>query len=304
MDPGKAGRAGTIPASLSTSTPIPSLRAFFILGRVSNLPTVWSNCLAGWWLGGGGNVEQLPFLFVGATLLYVGGMFLNDAFDIEFDRQHRMERPIPSGAIGLSAVWHWGLACLTLGALSLVWLGRVTGEAGLALAFCIIVYDAAHKLIAFAPALMGLCRLLLYVIAASTARAGVTGWSLWCGLALAAYIVGLSCLARGESAPSPLRHWPVFLLGFPIILALIMNANDHRQAALLLSAVLGLWVCRSLRHTLWTAETQIGRTVSGLLAGIVFVDWLAVADAPRNLSLLFLGLFFAAVLFQKFVPAT
>jgi len=43
--------------------------------------------------------------------------------------------------------------------------------------------------------------------------------------------------------------------------------------------VLGLWVLRSLRTYLWAVERQIGRTVSGLLAGIVFVDWLAVADA-------------------------
>ena len=32
----------------------PLLRTLLILGRVSNLPTVWSNCLAGWLLDGGG----------------------------------------------------------------------------------------------------------------------------------------------------------------------------------------------------------------------------------------------------------
>ena len=74
------------------------LRALLILGRVSNLPTVWSNCLAGWWLGGGGNYANLLLLLLGATLLYAGGMFLNDAFDAEFDTQYRRARPIPSGA--------------------------------------------------------------------------------------------------------------------------------------------------------------------------------------------------------------
>ena len=29
--------------------------ALLILGRVSNLPTVWWNCFAGWLLGGGGS---------------------------------------------------------------------------------------------------------------------------------------------------------------------------------------------------------------------------------------------------------
>ena len=30
------------------------LRTLLVLGRVSNLPTVWSNCFAGWLLAGGG----------------------------------------------------------------------------------------------------------------------------------------------------------------------------------------------------------------------------------------------------------
>ena len=57
-----------------------------ILGRVSNLPTVWSNCLAGWWLGGDHHSDRLPFVLIGATFLYIAGMFLNDAFDVNFDR--------------------------------------------------------------------------------------------------------------------------------------------------------------------------------------------------------------------------
>ncbi len=52
----------------------PQLRTLLILGRVSNLPTVWSNCLAGWWLGGGGNFWKLPFLFLGVSLLDTGGI--------------------------------------------------------------------------------------------------------------------------------------------------------------------------------------------------------------------------------------
>src|ERR1043165_7364980 len=88
------------------------LRTLLLLGRVSNLPTVWSNCLAGWWLGGGGNFEKLPYLFAATTVLYIGGMFLNDAFDAEFDRVYRKERPIPSGKTSLEAVWRWGLAWL------------------------------------------------------------------------------------------------------------------------------------------------------------------------------------------------
>src|SRR4051794_1896159 len=93
-----------------------SARAWLMLGRVSNLPTVWSNCLAGWWLGGAQNQGCLPFLVLGGTLIYVGGMFLNDAFDVEFDRQYRKERPIPSGAVTSRTVWSVGCGLLVFGA--------------------------------------------------------------------------------------------------------------------------------------------------------------------------------------------
>jgi hypothetical protein len=83
-----------------------------------------------------------------------------------------------------------------------------------------------------------------------------------------------------------------------------MNTSDYRQSAAILSLVLGLWVLRSLRTYLWAVDRQIGRTVSGLLAGIVFVDWLAVADAPRSFGFVFLAFFGLAIVFQRFVPAT
>jgi hypothetical protein len=101
-----------------------------------------------------------------------------------------------------------------------------------------------------------------------------------------------------------LRYWPVLLLALPVINALVFNRTNHLESALLLSAVFGLWTIKSLRYTLWTEERNIGRTVSALLAGIVLVDWLAVANVPRNYGAVFVALFLAALLFQRFVPAT
>ena len=95
-------------------------RTFLVLGRVADTPTIWSNCLAGWWLGGGGPWLQLVWLSVCVTLLYVGGAFLNDAFDARSDRQERRLRPIPSGAISEKEVWQWGFGLLAAGAAGLV----------------------------------------------------------------------------------------------------------------------------------------------------------------------------------------
>jgi 4-hydroxybenzoate polyprenyltransferase len=282
---------------------IRSLRTLLILGRVSTLPTVWSNCLAGWWLGGGGRYAALPWLFFGSTFLYAGGTFLNDAFDADFDQQHRRARPIPGGAIELETVRRLGLVWLAIGWLSLLWLGRVPAALGLLLIACIVGYNSVHRLITFSPVLLGVCRFFLYVIAASVAANGVTGWSIWCGLAIACYLMGLGYFLPRERKHGALSHWPLLVLATPVLLALLMNADGFRSDALLLSAILVLWVIRSLRYTLWSSARELVRTVSGLFAGIVFADWLAAADVPRQWSAVFLALFGATLLLQRFDPS-
>jgi hypothetical protein len=281
------------------------LRTLFVLGRVSNLPTVWSNCLAGWWLSGGGNFWKLPFLLLGISALYTGGMFLNDAFDADFDKQRRAARPIPSGQISLDVVWTFGWAWLALGILSLLFLGKIAGALAIVLAICVLIYNAVHKFITASPWLMGLCRFWVYVIAGTAGANGLNGWPIWCGFALAFYIVGLSCVAKRESFRGPIPFWPLLLLAAPIFLAVLMNTGDSRKAALFVAFIFALWVARCARTIFFGGEINVGRIVSGLLAGIIFVDWLAVApQCPRELSAVFLIFFGATLWLQRFVPAT
>ena len=280
-------------------------RTLLVLGRVSNLPTVWSNCLAGWWLSGGGNYWNLPFLLIGVSALYTGGMFLNDAFDADFDQQRRASRPIPSGAISPGTVWRFGWAWLALGVLCLLVLGKIALALAIVLAICILIYNVAHKFITASPWLMGLCRFWVYVIAGTTGADGLKGWPIWCGVALAFYVVGLSYVARRESFRGPVPYWPLLLLTTPIVLAMLMNIGDARKPAMFISLVLALWVVRCVRTIFLPGEINVGRIVSGLLAGIIFADWLAVApQCPHWLSAVLLTLFGATILFQRFIPAT
>lgn len=285
-------------------TPHHQLRTLLVLGRVSNLPTVWSNCLAAWFLGGGGPWRQFGLLCVSATCLYIAGMYLNDAFDVEFDREHRKERPIPSGAIESEHVWFWGVAWLILGLVSAAFLGKVSAMFAVALALSIVVYDAFHKMITFSPVLMAACRFFLYLLAGSTALEGNTGLTVWSAVVLGAYIVGLSYIARTESLHGPLRFWPCCFLAAPIVLGLIVNNGDYRVRGLLLSLVLAIWIGRCLLSIFSGSQRNVGRTVSGLLAGIVLVDLLAVGGATPGLAAFLVLLFAAALLFQKFIPAT
>jgi 4-hydroxybenzoate polyprenyltransferase len=281
-----------------------TLRTLFILGRVSNLPTVWSNCLAGWLLGGGGDVGRLLWVSLGGTLLYLGGMYLNDAFDAEFDRQHRPERPIPSGSIRVETVWRLGLAWLAAGLVALAFFGQTTAILAVLLSLNIFIYDAIHKIFAFSPVFMAGCRFFLVLLAASVGAQGVTGLSLWSALVLASYIVGLSHLARKESVQTAVRFWPCVFLAAPLVLALIVNRGEYWPRGLLLSVVLLAWMIYCLRHTFPSGQRNIGRAVAGLLAGIVLVDLLAVAGGTWLATLAFLALFALALLGQRFVPAT
>ncbi len=278
------------------------LRTLVVLGRVSNLPTVWSNCLAAWLLGGSGPWNRFGFLCAAATLLYTAGMFLNDAFDVEFDRRYRPERPIIAGNISRRLVWGLSALLLALGWIALSTLGKLPLLWGSALILAIVLYDAVHKRTALAPVLMATCRLLLYLLAASTAGEAASP-ALWPGLALALYIVGLSYLARTESSGQLTRIWPTALLTAPIIVALILTPAHTSNLALVAFAE-GLWVLRCLFAGRIRGEKDWKPNIPGLLAGIVLVDTLAAAAHGYGLGPVFVGLFLLALLLQRFAPAT
>jgi 4-hydroxybenzoate polyprenyltransferase len=154
---------------------------------------------------------------------------------------------------------------------------------------------------------MGACRFWVYVIAGAAGAHGLNGWPIYCGVALALYVVGLSYVARRESFRAAVPHWPLLLLATPIILSLLMNVGGARLAAIGLSLLLALWIFYCARTVFFGGELNVGYIVSNLLAGIVLVDWLAVAPLNPHwlgVPLLFLALFGGTLWLQKFVPAT
>ena len=280
------------------------LRVLLVLGRVSNLPTVWSNCLAAWLLGGGGTGVRFAVLCAGATLLYTGGMFLNDAFDQAFDRQYRPERPIVCGQITAKWVWILGGIWLFLGTLCIGVLGGLSGVLALVLVAAIVLYDAVHKRTTMGPFLMAGCRFLLYLVAGSAAQ-GIIGRGVWwAAAALGVYIVGLSFLARGESTGANAMRWPTLFLFAPILIGLAGTAKLG-PPTLIAAAGQGIWTLWCLWGRPKSKRYFFRNEIAGLLAGIVLVDWLAAApQIPPEYALVFVGLFLGALFFQRFAPAT
>jgi len=285
------------------ATPEPRLGTLLVLGRISNLPTVWSNCLAAWLLNGGESCLAFGLLCSGATLLYIGGMYMNDAFDAEFDREFRQERPIPSGQIAARDVWWIGGLLIFFGWLLLFLLGSTVALLALLLVAAIIFYDAVHKRTETAPFLMVLCRFLLYVVAGAATFQNLNEPVLWHGLALAAYILGLSFLARTESGQGRAASWPLFFLIVPLMVNLWVNPS-RTVLSWLASAILIVWLVRCLRGCLGRSHVNVGRVVAGLLAGIVWVDCSAVAQLTPVAALAFGGFFLLALLLQRKSPAT
>jgi hypothetical protein len=249
-----------------------ALRTYLVLGRVSRLPTIWSNCLAGWLLSGGTHPGAFIALCLGATCLHLGGVCLNDACDAQFDALNHRERPIPAGAIGLQTVWLLSVGWFAVGLLILVSLGKTTAVLTVLLLVCIVVYDVVHQAITFSSVLLALSRFLLYLVAGSTTSEGVGGLAVWCGLGLSAYVMGFGYLARKKSTAAVLNPWPCYLMAVPLVLAWFVNDSGYRLAASLFSVALAGWIFWCLRYTFGSAHRNVSLTVSGLLAGMVLAS--------------------------------
>ncbi|MBT6238242.1 MAG: UbiA family prenyltransferase [Verrucomicrobia bacterium] len=282
----------------------PKWRTLLILGRASNVPTVWSNCLAGWLIGGMAEYIVLLWLCVGGTLLHIGGMYLNDAFDVGFDRRFRQERPIPAGHIEEKTVWVLGAGAISGGFLCLVWGANVSLMIGLLLVASILLYDALHKHFPFSPVIMAACRFFLILAAFDSSGNPWQGFALWTAFAMAAYIVGLTYVARRESTGGAIAIWPCLFIAAPIGLSFLLNNGRFFWMGLMVSLVLLAWVVWCLQFILRSQNVQIFKTVSGLLAGIPLVDMISIVGVDPLWMGVMLTLFLAALFFQRFIPAT
>ena len=281
------------------------------LGRVSNLPTVWTNVLAGVVLAGGrAEPRLLVLLWSALSCFYVGGMFLNDAFDRELDARERPERPIPSGQIGAAEVYGAGYLLLAVGILLLfvqafLLGGRRSWEpvgAGAMLAGAIVLYDAWHKGNPLSPLLMGLCRMLVYVIAALSVVPGIEAPVIGAAVVLLAYLIGLTAVAKQENLKELRNLWPLAFLFAPFVYTAPLAARSLAGLALYTGFL--AWVCAAI-YLLVGRRKEIGRAVARLIAGISLLDALFVAGAGRPAGALVAVLCFATALAaQRYVKGT
>lgn len=272
------------------------------MARGANLPTIWTNVIAAWAINAGAgpslrwmpdwtdmtffNLSTLAWLVLGASLIYAGGCFLNDACDHAFDLQYRPERPIPCGTISITQAWVVGVLQLLVGGYTMVAGAGCSWEWSLALLLCILVYDWVHKKTAWGILFMGGCRTLLW-ITAGTAASGMSPAPLlyvW-AVAVGLYVVGISWYARTESNRQKeevtdrlIDRVPIlFLFGVPMLaLAYLVLWNNLDPIRVFLVNLVGLlaggvafFAILKMRQP---TEGSVSIGVSRLLAGICAVD--------------------------------
>lgn len=280
-----------------------NFRIALTLGRVSNLPTVWTNTLAGVLLVGARPGPELALVVLAFSLFYTGGMFLNDAFDSPWDARERPERPIPSGAAGAREVFLWGFGLLAAGVLVLALFGREAAMAGMALAGAITFYDWNHKANPLSPVIMGLCRALIYVGAALCYTVVLPGALWWGSLVLVCYLIGLTYIAKQETLARVENLWPLAFLAVPVLY------GAWRIAAAPLVAPFWVLFCGWMALALWLLRRRrrgdIPRAVVSLIAGISLLDALLIAASGLpGLALAALAGFGVTLFFQRYIAGT
>ena len=274
------------------------------LGRVSNLPTVWTNAIAATALAGGDLLAARAALaLLAMTLFYVGGMYLNDAFDRGIDARERPGRPIPAGEIAASSVFGIGFGLLGAGLVLMALCGSAALVPALALAAVIVFYDMRHKGNPLSPVVMSLCRLLVYVGAAA-ATVGSVPAAVWiAGLAMAAHVAGLTYAAKQESLNRVDRLWPLAILALPLIIAAPAVVGHWWAAAFWLALAAADWLAvETLRRR--ATPDAVPSAVAALIAGISLVDALMVAPASLAAAAVCVAGYAATRLAQRVVPGT
>lgn len=175
-----------------------ALRGYLELLRPPNVVTAIADVLAGYAVAGRWHGPRLPWLLAATTCLYAGGVVLNDYFDRAVDAAERPERPIPSGRVAASTAGALGGGLLLAGVVLAFTATRTAGAVALALAACVLLYDARAKRYAFTgPLTMGTCRGLNLVLGMTAVPAAATEhWTL--ALLSVAYIAAVTMVSRGE----------------------------------------------------------------------------------------------------------
>jgi 4-hydroxybenzoate polyprenyltransferase len=209
------------------------------LVRLPNVFTVLADVGAAFLLVSQGPypLGRFALIVLSGVSLYWAGMILNDVFDIDRDRQERPERPIPAGLIPLGQAKKAGWGLLFLGVILAASSGAIPAEnrpatwlpaaVAICLAIMVVAYDGPLKATLLAPAAMGSCRLLSFLLGASPCLSVIGDGPLFpkyviaIALGFGVYVMGITAMARHEATGGPSSSlssgWVLIIIGAAVL---------------------------------------------------------------------------------------
>lgn len=261
------------------------LRYLAASARIANLPSVTSNV----WVGSAIAVSHstasgIPFsainlMFCG-LLLCIGGNFINDWADRDWDIKHRPERALPRRIFPPSLYFTNAIACLGIAALFALAVSSTALLVAFAITANILLYTWSHKRSQWSVIPMAMCRGLLPVLGLTALPTPLsfdspaTLCGLACGLALFLHTLGISLNARLESTRPNSAPARLSVILFPLAAALPAIAAFKEEYVIpsVITALLPYAVWTTLAFTRF--RQPVSKRVSALLAGFPLVDFI------------------------------
>ena len=289
------------------------MQSYAQLVRLPNLPTALADILLGMLATGSlAKPERWPaylLLMLASACLYCGGMVWNDYFDRELDRRERPERPIPSGKISPGRAALCG-GLLVAGGVAFAFLaGLLQGDwlfptlVALILTGYIFLYDAWLKRTLLGPFAMGGCRFTNVLLGMTPGGEAVfLSRGFYLGFIVAAYIVGVTWLARTEARVSSRAALVAaacvmllsLLLALPLPVLLLPDlppANASSPLFPYLLVGLGIFVGFPIAAAVRTpTPSRVQSAVKRSLMGLILLDAILAAALAGTVGLVILAL--------------
>jgi len=279
------------------------MRSHLALARVSNAPTVISNVLAGAVLATVLGLDAtIVLLSVTMALFYTAGMYLNDIFDLNIDRQQRPDRPLPSGAVSVPAATAVTVALFAVGLLLLAFTTWEALISGAVLVGVIVLYDAWHKTNPVGPFIMAATRSLVYITTFLAYSSDITSELLVWAVLVLFYVAGLTSIAKTESGIAGLRYWPFGGLVAPAVYALIAEPSLQ---VLIVAALFLAWAVYAASFVYVANRRSISGAITRLVAGISLLDAMVLATHEGWWGVaVALVAFGSTLFFQRYIRGT
>ena len=183
------------------------LITFLKIGRISNLPTVFSNVALAFFLSGNTSFISLSSFFLLSSFFYIGGIYFSDWRDSDFDLKHSKENHFSSFGISEKNLLSLSLLFLSLGFLIYLPFSTKIGIFfALLLLSSILAYGFWHKK-KFGFLLLGFCRSFLYLWVFFSHQNSFSLENLFPAMTLFSYAALLTFYARDEHFFSQKKKW-------------------------------------------------------------------------------------------------